>query len=216
MNQLDMIAQPHIDVGDDADFWPTPEYVIRAVVPIIQSRLDRGHRVRPHLLDPGCGDGAIADTIGDCIECCSINGIEIHPERAAQAERRICSSVQVGDFLDPAVVAQWHEITNASKRPLLIVMNSPYSKPRETIGLEFAEQAIRCAEPSKGLVVALFPLDYATGKARVERLHDRHQSALYPLKGRPKFANGQTGKRPVAWFVFDLLNPYSEWGVLQV
>jgi predicted RNA methylase len=217
VNQQALIGEAPSDVGDDADFWPTPEYVVGAIVPVIKERLELGGRGRPHLLDPGCGSGVILDVVSSAVECCSLTGIEIHERRAKQAHRRMCgsASIVVSDFLADDFLPWWHQDLDAA-RPVLVPMNPPYSRPRQSIGLEFVEQAIRCAEPSGGLVAALLPLDYACAKERTERIHDKWRSGLFPLKNRPRFANGQTGKRPVAWFVFDLLNPFSEWHVLNV
>lgn len=213
--QQSLLGDAPLDVGDDSDFWPTPEYAITAIVPVLQARIDlRRDAGRPHLLDPGCGEGVILDTVIMNVECCSGTGVETHPGRADRAEKRCALSIWRTDFLDPGFPAEWHRITDP-ERPTLVVMNPPFSKPRQSIGLEFFEQAIRCAEPSRGIVAGLAPLDYACAKDRTERLHDKWSSGLYPFKNRLSFANGQTGKRPLAWFVFDLLNPYSEWRVLQ-
>ena len=74
--------------------------------------------------------------------------------------------------------------------------------------LEFIEQAIRVASPA-GVVALLLPLDFAAGVDRAARLHDRWPCSCYPLRRRPAFGKeGSSGKRPVAWFVWDLGAPH--------
>jgi len=200
------------DVGDELDYWETPRSAIEPIVPILRARL----RDRPahYLLDPGCGRGNILVELAGALESKEVHGVELHPERARQARSRVSpfGRVHEADFLDPSFMGHWRQLF--CDPPTLAGGNPPYTKPRETIGLEFIEQSIRCAEPD-GIVALLLPLDFATGVERTARVHAKHEGALYPLRFRPSFSgDGAGGQRPVAWFIWDLARPYSEWRVI--
>jgi hypothetical protein len=199
------------DVGDELDYWETPRSAIEPIVPILRERL-RG-RPAHHLLDPGCGRGNILVELAGALELLSVHGVELHPERALQARSRVqpFGCIHEQDFLSPSFRGSWTIVCEA---PTLIGGNPPYTQPRETIGLEFIEHSIACAEPQGGIVALLLPLDFATGVDRTKRVHSKHTGALYPLRSRPSFGGDGSGQRPVAWFVWDLAEPYSEYRVI--
>ena len=203
-DQLSLIAPAQSAPGDELDFWETPASAIAPIMEILWERLS--HRSRHVVIDPGCGLGSIA-IASQYLQPRAIIGIEVHPERAKLAAERVQPGCVVcTDFLGDEMLHQ----RQAIGEPVLVFGNPPYSKPRKTIGVEFAERAITLANPH-GIACLLLPLDYAAGVGRCERLHERYSCELYPLKRRPAFANNDTGKRPVAWFLWDRVERNSEW-----
>jgi len=200
-DQLSLVQ--HQDPGGAEDWWATPPSAIEPIIPILVNIL--GGRPQHVVLDPGCGTGNLAEAAAVALNPAAVVGFEINRERAIAAQDRLGNTAEIihGDFLTDKKFS--------SSEPVLVFGNPPYSKPRPEIGLEFMVRSLELAQPS-GVVALLLPLDYAHGVERCERVFDRFGSgALYPLRRRPSFGNGTTGKRPVAWFVWDLLCPYSEW-----
>jgi hypothetical protein len=203
---------PDLEFGDEFDFWATPRDAIEPIIPVLRDELagTRGW----HVIDPGCGTGAILDTVLSMeadlgVEFRHAHGIEIHAARAAEARERLGSRATI-DNID---FTRWSRLPDeAESTPLLVVGNPPYSK-----AVEFVEHALKLAgaECSDGIVAMLLQLDFATGVERAVRIHDKHRSSLYPLRRRPKFGGPHaSGERPFAWFVWNLDDPTSEWRVL--
>lgn len=200
--------------GGNLDNWTTPQWAIVEVVSLLRSKF--GPWV---LIDPGAGTGIIARTMVDAgLQVRSVCTVETHPGRSA-----VCSKLQFpvphvnvkGDWLDPflgAVVADW---ARGQGRPM-VVGNPPYTKPDPDVGLRFIEQSIHVVGGA-GVVALLLPLDFAAGVDRAERIHDKWQCSCYPLRRRPQFgktSKSTGGKRPVAWFVWDLADPVGKFAVL--
>lgn len=192
--------------GDELDFYETPAWAVQAIRPFIPWRDQRWG-----ILEPAAGRGAIIDEVM-VLEPCAVAAYELHPERFEElAERhRFVVGCKHADFLTANVE---EDFPGLFPGPVLIPMNPPYTKPRPTVGLEFVEKALQVAGP-EGCVVALLPLDFATGVDRCERIHDCYPGSVYPLRRRPHFGGPHSGQRPFAWFVWDLLNPKREWRVI--
>jgi len=198
--------------GDESDFWATPPHASRAIESVLWNACaDRG---RWQTLEPSAGEGALLDLALSvqprCVATC-----EIDPRRhAALAEQWAHITTPVlADFLGLDVEQTWPGLTTDPEHPLLIVTNPPWTKPYETIGLDFIEKCLRLAEPSRGIVCALLQLDWCTGD-RWSKLHEKHACSLYPLRTRPKFNGSGTGMRPAAWFLWELGKPRREWRVV--
>lgn len=199
--------------GDEHDFWATPAVAIEAITPILGKAVRERNR-RFHVLEPAAGEGALLN-LAWSTEPASICTCEIDPKRHAQltSNWEWCTTPVLGDFFRLNIEQTWPGIVRDGDHPLLVLMNPPWTKPRKTIGREFVERCLDLARPSKGIVCALLQLDWAAGVAWT-KVHRRDAASLYPLRTRPKFDGEGTGKRPAAWFVWDLANPRREWAVI--
>jgi predicted RNA methylase len=197
--------------GGQYDNWVTPPWATAIIIPHIHRRRTGAWVI----IDPGCGCGdvsIVAAKSGMTVRY--LQGLDIHEGRAAICAERydqeipdIPHSVQVGDWTAPTAAGRLREWANTFNASVLVLANPPYTKPRETVGLEFVQQAIRVAAP-RGIVAMLLPLDFAAGVVRAEAVHDKWCASCYPLRRRPQFGTqGGSGQRPVAWFVWDLANP---------
>lgn len=209
--QPELLPRGPVEAGGDLDNWETPLSAIEPILPLVAKQTANS---RVLVVDPGCGTGNILEA-AVTLQPRALYGFELHQGRGAAASKRLrhLADVRCRDFLEPGVIEFVRSRSVESECPVCVLGNPPYTKPRDTIGLEFWEQSLRCAAPD-GLVAMLLPLDFATGVDRCKRIHDRHRTALYPLRRRPKFGNNATGQRPVAWFVTDLAEPYSEYRVI--
>lgn len=205
--QLAMPGLEPVAYGGEHDFYETPHWAVELVLPKLPL-----HRHRWHVLEPAAGRGAILDVVVPAVGPSCVAAVEVDAVRFQELQARhggVVGCVQA-DFLSMDLAASFPGLGG----PRLLPMNPPYTKPRETIGLEFVERAIEVAGPD-GVVAALLPLDFATGDARTKRVHRKHRSSLYPLRRRPDFGGDfGGGKRPFAWFVWDLGEPKSDWEVL--
>ena len=200
MNQPNLFNETEPTFGDELDFYETPEWAIEAVLPLIP------RHGSDELIEPAAGRGALLGPLVAELQPRSALAIEMHHGRFAELHAAHSPAVHClrADFLTLEFIPN---------RSRLVVMNPPYTQPRKTIGLEFVEKAISIA--GFGAVVALLPLDFATGVERCERVHDHHACSVYPLRRRPHFGGPHSGARPFAWFVWDLLNPKRrEWRVI--
>lgn len=211
-------ADPTGSIGDDLDFYETPADAVHAVCDVLPERLRTGP---VHLVDPGCGRGAIFLAAAARLTLAHLTAIELHAGRYEEARRRATAlpgNVVHQDFLSAPCARYVADQQRAHRDlPVLVLGNPPYSAPRQTIGLEFVEAALRLHgdDDMDRVVAMLLPLDFATGKARCERVHDRYDSSLYPLRRRPYFGGPHSGgQRPYAWFVWDLREPRREWRVI--
>lgn len=214
---------PDVEYAGEEDFYETPLDAVAAIIPVLGERMARSERW--HLLDPGCGRGAILSGImgsplirhlyappakrrndEERAPVSAVVGVEINRDRMHEAmdllvTERFNWSFTHGDFLE----FTWPELgMPVDDLPLLVAGNPPYSK-----ATEFVEHAVELAAPSGGIVAQLLQLDFAT---RAKRIHDRWRSGLYPLRRRPSFGGKHSsGERPFSWMIFDLGCPYSDW-----
>lgn len=200
MNQPNLFNETEPAFGDELDFYETPEWAVEAVLPFIP-----GRETPWDIIEPAAGRGALLGPFMAELEPRSVFAVELHPGRFVELRGAFPNLACVrADFLTL-------DFTAALAR--LVVMNPPYSMPRKNIGLEFVEKALQVAGPL-GAVVALLPLDFATGVERCERVHDHHVCSVYPLRRRPHFGGPHSGARPFAWFAWDRAEPKNEWKVI--
>ncbi len=160
------------------DFYRTPAWVTRAILPYVYTNGDRD------ILDPCCGDGAILDCFD---EDRVLVGLELDADRAAQSTRK-GHIVTQGD----ALKLVW---------PLahLTITNPPFS-----LAEEFVRRAIAFALDNGSTVAMLLRLAFVESKKR-KALHTEFPSDLFPLSERPSFTeDGGTDSCAYGWFVWDM------------
>lgn len=166
-------------VGDESDFYPTPHWVTRAILP----HLPPFWRV----LDPCAGDGAMLDAIGESrvehrggirfsdINGVSLRGFELHEERAAAAVRK---GYQVDRRDSLSTVIDWGPFD-------LAILNPPYS-----LAEDFVRRAIFEAKPQRATVAALLRLGFLESRERVA-FHREHPADVFIFASRPSFIDPQ-------------------------
>ena len=191
------------DIGDELDFWETPPAAVDAVLPLLPPRARECV-----MLEPCAGRGAIVE------RWMRYSGSG--PERVSVFELSAARYDECVRQLDPARIGRWYqedflaldvESIRATFQPgpVLVLTNPPYSR-----ALDFVKRSLDVAAPD-GIVAMLLQNDFATGVDRCRVVHDRHPSSFHPLRRRPSFGRGGTGKRPYAWFIWDLACPRWDW-----
>jgi len=201
------------DIGDELDFYETPEWAWNAIAPTVIAAL--ADRPRPYLIEPAAGRGALLGYVLNSVQVCGAMAVELHQRRFEQlrAEWGHMVDCRQGDFLSMRLDRRSRPRGSLRERRALVVLNPPYSKPRKTIGLEFVARSLQLAEPD-GYVAALLPLAFAAGKGRAA-LHTQRSASLHVFAERPGFGGEHdTGSKDYAWFIWDLLKPSREWRVL--
>lgn len=155
------------------DYYRTPSYAVDAVL----QYLNEPRR----WLDPGCGDGAIAERVIARWPQAEGMGVEIDATRAAAA-RRMPFSVFEGDFLarDPI----WAVPVD------LVIGNPPFKQ-----ALEFARRALELVAPVGGEVVMLARagfLEAERGSPR-DMFLEEHRPDVFVLGKRPRFTRDGSG-----------------------
>ncbi len=169
------------------DFYETPAWAIHAVVPILP--------VQPgmHILDPGCGTGAILRELGAAYPECGVTGLEKDRARFEAVEASTDLPVQLGDFFQ-------HQ-----EKYDLIVSNPPYSH-----ALEFVQHALMLAP----VVCMLLRLPWLAGQARAE-WHRENPAHVAVLPRRPSFTgDGKTDATEYAWFLWGT-DRRGTWEILE-
>lgn len=211
-------AQRHLfdaspDYGDGDDFWATPKAVADAIYePLMEAVVRRNARFQ--VLEPAAGEGALCD-LAMSLQPRRLATCEINPARHEILRRTWghTTAPVLDDFLLVNPEQCWPGLTTDPEHPLLVLMNPPWTSPRETIGREFVQRALELAKPTQGIVCALLQLDWATG-VEWSKIHDEHPASFFPLRRRPKFNGVGTGMRPAAWFIWDRKFPRREWRVV--
>lgn len=192
------------EFGGDEDFYETPAETTRLVLPYLPQR------PWARIVEPCAGRGAIVRALREAGMKAPCSAVEAHEGRYSELPAVMTTlgdSWRRGDFLE----CDRTDLLLFTEAPTLWTTNPPYSRPRETIGMEILEHALELAGP-QDCVAFLMPTDFCTGVERVERIHDKWPCSFHPLKRRPTFSgDGASAKRPFAWFVFDLLEPKREW-----
>jgi len=168
----------------EADFYPTPEWCVDALLPHLL------HRCPPRcgwVLEPGCGDGAIGLPLAQAGY--AVRGIDIRPE-CERLPRRLGDGnyvAAVGDFLEVALGGQWAS-------PLAIVGNPPYS-----LSMEFIKHSLSLLHG--GLLAFLLPLDYLSTQGRAAFWREYPADVLVFDK-RPSFTGGGTASTNYGWYMW--------------
>lgn len=174
------------------DFYRTPADAVDAVLPHLHQPAADPLAVRsdgaPRWLDPGCGDGAIAERVLKRWPRSIGVAVELDPARACAA-RRLPLTVYEGDFLASSPI--W------AMRYDLIIGNPPYEK-----ALEFAKRALELSREVAFLLRVGF-LEAKRGSERDEFL-EKHRPDVYLLARRPRFRGRGDGgdSATYAWLIW--------------
>mgnify|MGYP006268112147 CR=1 FL=1 len=181
-----------------ADFYATPQWVTRAILP----HLPRSGA----LLDPCAGDGAILRVACETVRG-GIRAIELDATRADVIARSLpWADLIEGDALDAGAT----EATEAWRVPHgLVLMNPPFSR-----AMDFVRRAVSEQAPHGGTTAALLRLSMLAGLARVEFWRD-NPCDVYVLPRRPSFTGRGTDSCEYAWFVWGP-GRSGRWSVLDV
>ena len=180
-----MSATGRSDVRVPGDFYRTPEWVTRAILP----HLPTGGTI----LDAGCGDGSILSVLVAEHLDGVVLGVDNDPALVAATRSRCgtdadgshLASIVVGDFL------RWDQPVD------LVIANPPFS-----LSLEFVEVALEATSARHGVVAMLLRLGWLAGRKRSD-FHRAHPSDVFVLERRPSFtADGGTDASEYAWFVW--------------
>lgn len=190
-----MSATGRSDVRRADDFYATPEWCTRAILPYLH--VSRG------ALDPCCGTGAILDVLRRAVgaaEYDTIRGIELDADRARCASHNVVCA----DALElPS--GMWG-------KPSLVVTNPPYR-----LAMQFVARALLEVESERGVVAMLLRLNWLGSQARAS-FHRTRPSEVYILPRRPSFTGGGTDAIEYAWFVWRNASPTGagKWRILDV
>ena len=184
-----MSSTGRADVRHPDDFYITPEWVTRLIVPRLPRPCCAGI-----VVDAGCGEGAIGKVLTSAGY--STVGVELNEARAATANAGM-SHVIVGNFLAQGLRGYRG-----------VVMNSPFS-----LAMPFLEHALEGVE-SGGFVVSLLRLSWLASQKRAA-FHKAHQAHVMVLPKRPSFtADGKTDSADYAWFGYGRGFTAGKWEVL--
>jgi hypothetical protein len=165
-----MSVTGHRDVRHPDDFYETPAWCVRALLPYLQ---------RGDVFDPCCGNGAIGRVLAEEWPELNRYGVEINEERFRQAEAsqilradgtplRAFDNVFHGDYLEQPI----------TRRIPLIITNPPFK-----LALEFAQRAIKEADT----VAFLLRLNWLASETR-RAFHAANPCDLIVMPRRPSFA----------------------------
>jgi hypothetical protein len=171
------------------DFYETPAWVTRALVPKLKPL-----RSRARILEPAAGAGAITGVVRKWAPDSTIYAVDIDGERLTKAEAnvRIESS-----FLD----------YRASGFDLAIT-NPPFS-----LALEFIEHALGFVHTG-GEVAMLLRLNFLGSKKRAP-FWKSHPCDVYVIPKRPSFTGGGTDSCEYMWAVWGP-GRGSRWKILDL
>ena len=178
------------DQRRELDDYQTPDWAIDAVLPFLLPRLGPGGGL---ILEPACGAGGIfRRLVASGVESHRMHGIEIHPERAAEA-RAGGFSVVAADALSPDT--EWPSAD-------LIISNPPFRQAEA-----FCRRALESVAFA-GTVAMLLRLAFLESAERYE-FHRRYPvNGLHVFSSRPSFtANGKTDSAAYAWFCWGAGQP---------
>ncbi len=172
-----MSVTGHNDVRRLNDFYETPAWCTKAILPMLPS---------VNILDPCAGTGAILRAVRDEHPDAQMYGYELDPKLANISRQEHGLSVITHDSLS---VADWLDAD-------VYLFNPPFVH-----SLEFVQRAL--AEATKSTwVVALLRLNWLAGIKRMG-FHRVHPADVYVLPKRPSFTgDGKTDATEYAWFVW--------------
>lgn len=163
----------------DGDFYETPGWVTRAIIPHLKSvgLLANGQRV----LEPAAGNGAIVRELISCgVTEENISSYEIDAERACASGARCDDFLLIDDIHTPFD---------------LIITNPPYS-----LAMKFAQQGMRMLSPW-GAMVMLTRINWLASQRRAAWLRENTPS-LFVLPKRPSFTGKGTDATDYAWLMW--------------
>ena len=171
-------------VRSEGDFYRTPRWCVEALL--------KEESFDGVVLDPGCGDGSIALSLGVALPALRVVGVERDKSLAKLAE---CRGVSVfcGDFLNYAQEVAAHTPFDAA------VGNPPYRE-----AALFARAALKCVRPG-GRVCFLLRLNFlGSSRKRIDLVgSDSELARVYVLSRRPSFTgNGRSDACDYAFFVW--------------
>jgi predicted RNA methylase len=191
--------------GGEIDFWETPPDAVAPILPYIWPPKNAGQGIT--IVDPGAGTGAVSmAAILQGYPANRVIAIENNDKLADECEARF--DTVFGKAVEWSVIRRdWLGVQALGIKlegGVVVLGNPPYTKPYRQIGVDFAVCALEFAYTYGGGVALLLPLDFATGKARTERVHSQYTTSVHPLRKRPHFGGPHsTGKRPFSWFTWD-------------
>jgi hypothetical protein len=151
------------------DFYRTPDHAIWAIIP----HLRRPRRV----VDPGCGDGAIAECGTKAWPDAEFLCVEKDEQRAREASGRLRCPVWHDDYLRRGALwePEWAD---------LVIGNPPYAR-----ALEFVQRSVELVSPVGGEVAMLLRLGFLEAKRGSDRdeFLEAHRPDVYLLAKRPRF-----------------------------
>lgn len=191
------------------EYYPTPAYAVRALLPVLRRTFIAPPRV---ILDPGCGEGAVMIALSEAFPRALCIGVELDNERAERAFAAMPDAIIVdGSYLDDAICRRIDQFD-----PDLVVANPPFSLLRE-----FVERSMFVAP--RAPVVVLARLNWIAGArkrdpARSELLK-RERPSVHVLEKRPAFSTNKNGKvgtdaADYAWLAFRGQSP-GTWEILE-
>lgn len=188
-----MSATGRSDVRRADDFYSTPDWCTRAILPHFEPF--------DSVLDPCAGDGAILKVVTPRK---IVHGFELNSKRVVECDRDliICWNI---DSLDPELKWCCKLITQLSYD--LIITNPPYS-----LAQQFIEKAI---DSNAHQIAMLLRLNYLGSQKRAS-FWKKHPCDIYVLPKRPSFTGTGTDATEYAWFVWTRDVFSREWYILDV
>lgn len=184
------------------DYFPTPEWCVQAVLPLLRHRTVSGP-----LLEPAIGHGSIARVLAaEKLEAAGgvrprwwVSGCDINPKLVAECEAEGLRA-WTADFLrESEAVASWACKTVQPRRsvqrerPVVVVSNPPYS-----LALEFVEAALKVVEPEVGVVAFLMRDGFLHSQGRAAFWRANRCDHLF-LDRRPSFTGKGTASDDYVW-----------------
>lgn len=170
-----MSVTGHSDVRHPDDFYATPRWCVRAILPHLGSLEDRS------ILEPGCGEGAIIAALPQ--EARLIVGVEMNAERAGRAQALGRGIVHCANYLEWASTAEPYD---------LAIGNPPFKD-----AMEFVRATVRIAHTT----AMLLRLPWLASQRRANWLRE-HTPSVYVLPKRPSFTGKGTDATDYAWMVW--------------
>lgn len=162
------------------DFYETPDWLTRAILPYLIPALPRC----PTMLEPGFGKGAIARVVEEVCPNCDITGIDI--EKMTNRNKVIIADYLTYDFSGMAPYD-------------LILGNPPYN-----LAQQFVDKSLEVGN----VVALLLRINFLGGQKRAGWMRSLVPS-VYVTPRRPAFSLNKNGKpgtdaTEYAWFVWGL------------
>jgi predicted RNA methylase len=154
-----MSATGRSDCRHPDDFYETPAWTTRAILPLLASPSIA------HVIDPACGNGAILDVIKDTWPHVETLGIELDADRCDHARHRHSATRRDALILDP-----WR-VSDA------VIMNPPFA-----LAAEFIDRARREAP----IVACLLRVNFLGSQKRAAFWRS-NPCGVYILPRRPSF-----------------------------